>query len=140
MEWEFTPLQVLAGEVKYSIEDYRKDLNEEVLKTLKSFDMDEYSMNFYVDYVYTLFYWLATNQTVLTYSRFIEARLPDSLELKKTLTNTEFLYSLEVDNVQFVDMLRAILMNLTLGFLKDGLSIEDTRKALQNTTGFAREV
>ena len=140
MEWEFTPLQVLTGEVKYSIEDYRKDLKEEVLKTLASFGMDEYSMNFYVDYVYTLFYWLSTNQTVLTYSRFIEARLPDDLELKKTLTSTEFLYSLEVDNVQFVDMLRAILTTLTLGFLKDGLSIEDTRKALQNTTGFTREV
>jgi hypothetical protein len=140
MEWEFSPLQVLTGEVKYSIEDYRKDLKEEVLTTLSGFEMDDYSRGFYVDYVYTLFYWLATNQTVLTYSKFIYERLPDDLELKKTLTNTEFLYSLELDNVNFVDMLRAILMTLTLGFLKEGLSIEDAMKALQGAAGFSRAV
>lgn len=140
MDWKFSPLQVLTGEVQYSIVDYRKDLREEVLTTLANFNMDEYSTNFYVDYIYTLFYWLATNQTVLTYSRYIEERLPDDLELKKTLTSTEFLYSLELDNVNFVDMLRAILTSLTLGFLKDGLSIEDARNALKNTAGFSREV
>ncbi|MBF0556475.1 MAG: hypothetical protein HQK96_18305 [Nitrospirae bacterium] len=140
MDWKFSPLQVLTGEVSYSIEDYRKDLREEVLTTLSSFNMDDYSTNFYVDYTYTLFYWLATNQTVLTYSRFIYERLPDDLELKKTLTSTDFLHSLEQDNVNFVDMLRAILTSLTLGFLKDGASIEDARKALKNAAGFSREV
>ncbi|MBF0488260.1 MAG: hypothetical protein HQK98_08890 [Nitrospirae bacterium] len=140
MDWKFSPLQVIIGEVNYSIEDYRKDLREEVITTLSSFNMDDYSTNFYVDYTYTLFYWLATNQTVLTYSRFIHARLPDDLELKKTLTSTEFLYSLELDNVNFVDMLRAILTSLTLGFLKDGLSIEDARRTLKNVVGFSREV
>ncbi|MBF0457428.1 MAG: hypothetical protein HQK99_05995 [Nitrospirae bacterium] len=140
MDWKFSPLQVLTGEVIYSIEDYRKDLKEEVLTTLANFSMDEYSINFYIDFIYTLFYWLATNQTVLTYSRFIQSRLPDDLELKKTLINTEFLYSLEVDNVNFVDMLRAILTILTLGFLKDGMSPEDAMIALKNAAGFAREV
>lgn len=140
MDWNFSPLQVLTGEVVYSIADYRKDLKEEVLTTLANFSMDEYSTNFYIDFVYTLFYWLATNQTVLTYSRFIQSRLPDDLELKKTLISTEFLYSLEVDNVNFVDMLRAIITTLTLGFLKDGLSIEDSMTALKNTAGFAREM
>ncbi|MCG6551792.1 MAG: hypothetical protein L7F77_05650 [Candidatus Magnetominusculus sp. LBB02] len=140
MDWKFSPLQVINGEVSYSIDDYRKDLQEEVLTTLANFGMDEHSKKFYVDYVYTLFYWLATNQTVLTYSRYIHERLPDDLELKKTLTNTEFLYSLEVDNVSFVDMLRAILITLTLGFLKDGMSYEEARTALKNAAGFSREV
>ncbi|MBF0517608.1 MAG: hypothetical protein HQK97_10940 [Nitrospirae bacterium] len=140
MEWKFLPLAVLTGEVQYSIADYKKDLREEVLTTLANFSMDDYTTNFYVDYIYTLFYWLATNQTVLTYSKFIEARLPDDLELKKTLTSTEFLYSLEIDNVNFIDMLRAVLTTLSLGFLKDGQSIDEARTALQNEVGFSREL
>ncbi|MBF0537461.1 MAG: hypothetical protein HQL03_04310 [Nitrospirae bacterium] len=140
MQWQFTPYQVLNGEVPYGIEEYKRDLRAEVKTTLASFDMDEDTMNFYCDFVFLLFCWRATNQPIHTYRELLQEKIPDSSTVKASMTNDAFLYSLECDNIEFIDMLRAIITNITLKHIQSGLSIEDARKTVHNEIGFFRQL
>ncbi|MBF0563918.1 MAG: hypothetical protein HQK89_01615 [Nitrospirae bacterium] len=139
MEWKFTPIQVLAKEVEYDIEEYKGDLRKEVSATLSTFNMDEATVNFYCDFVFILFYWIATNQSILTYKTLLEERIPDTSPIKSTMTDIEFLVSLQKDNEELIDMLRTILANLSMDYLARGLDIDEAKKALYECVGFARK-
>lgn len=139
MEWKFTPIQVLAKEVEYDIDEYKKDLRREVSTTLSTFNMDEATVNFYCDFVFILFYWMATNQSILTYKTLLEERIPDTSPIKSTMTDIEFLVSLQKDNEELIDMLRTILANLSMDYLARGMDIDEAKKALYERVGFARK-
>ncbi|MBF0343400.1 MAG: hypothetical protein HQL06_04130 [Nitrospirae bacterium] len=139
MQWQFTPYQVLSGEVLYSIEDYKNDLRTEVKNTLANFNMDEDTMNFYCDFVYLLFCWRATNQPIHTYKAFLQEQIPESSPVKENLTNDEFLYNLELDNAEFIEMLRVIITNISLKYIQTGQTIEEASRAVHHEIGFFRQ-
>ncbi|KJU86541.1 hypothetical protein MBAV_001267 [Candidatus Magnetobacterium bavaricum] len=139
MQWQFTPYQVLSGEVSYGIQEYNRDLRAEVRETLVSLDMDEHTMAFYCDFVYMLFCWRATNQPVHTYKVLLQEKLPDDSPVKESMTDDAFLNNLESDNMEFIDMLRVIITNITMKHIQSGISIEDAAMAVHNEIGFFRQ-
>lgn len=60
MEWEFTPAQVVKGEVDYRLEDFRHDLAQEVAMNLGRDDVA--GLRRVYDAVYDQCYWLATGK------------------------------------------------------------------------------
>ncbi len=58
MEWEFTPEQVVGCEVDYGLEQYRRDLLEEVRQNMG--DMDDAQKLKIFSAMYDLCYWVAT--------------------------------------------------------------------------------
>ena len=58
MEWEFTPEQVVKGEIGYGLAEFRRDLFEEVRANLGA--DDPVSLQKSYDLIYDLCYWLAT--------------------------------------------------------------------------------
>lgn len=59
MEWEFTPAQVVKGEVAYGLETFRRDLAREVAGNVGA---DAAQRRRAFDLVYDLCYWLATGK------------------------------------------------------------------------------
>ncbi|KJU84208.1 hypothetical protein MBAV_003608 [Candidatus Magnetobacterium bavaricum] len=139
MQWQFTAYQVLNGEVSYGIQEYKKDLSAEIKGTLTGFDMDDNTMDFYCDFVYLLFCWRATNQPIHTYKELMQEKLPDDSPVKESMTDDTFLHNLESDNMEFIDMLRVIITNITLKHIQSGLSINDASMAVQSEIGFFRQ-
>lgn len=62
MEWEFTPEQVVKGEVGYALEDFRRDLAAEVRGNLGPASPEQVVQT--ADLLYDLCHALATNRTV----------------------------------------------------------------------------
>lgn len=62
MEWEFTPEQVVKGEVGYALEDFRRDLAAEVRGNLGPASPEQMAQT--TDLLYDLCHVLATNRTV----------------------------------------------------------------------------
>jgi len=58
MQWEFTPEEVVKGEVDYGLEQYRADLLAEV--RLNTGEMDDAQQMRIFHVMYDLSYWLAT--------------------------------------------------------------------------------
>jgi hypothetical protein len=58
MEWEFTPQQVVRGEVGYGLADFRRDLAAEVTQNLGAAAASDGTF----DLLYDLCYWLATGR------------------------------------------------------------------------------
>ena len=61
MEWEFTPEQVVKGEVGYTLEDFRRDLATEVRCNLGPATAEQVEQT--SDLLYDLCYAFATNRT-----------------------------------------------------------------------------
>ncbi|MEO5357801.1 MAG: hypothetical protein H7844_10945 [Nitrospirae bacterium YQR-1] len=138
MDWDFTPFDVFSGKVKYSLEQYKKDLREDVAETLSTLQLDEESMKFYNNFVFVFFYWMATNQSILSYKKLIEQSLPEDSPVKPSLTDMNFLESMKQDNENLIDMLRALLADFTVNSIKSGTTVQQTQSALQPVIGFAR--
>lgn len=62
MEWEFTPEQVVKGEVGYALEDFRRDLAMEVRNNLGPASSEQVAQT--TNLLYDLCHTLATNRTV----------------------------------------------------------------------------
>ena len=61
MEWEFTPAQVVKGEVAYELAAFRSDLAKEVARNVGGAG-DLAQLQRAYDLVYDLCYWLATGK------------------------------------------------------------------------------
>jgi hypothetical protein len=60
MEWEFTPAQLVKGEVAYDLESFRRDLAQEVANNVPARDAAQSRPTY--DLIYDLCYWLATGK------------------------------------------------------------------------------
>ena len=60
MQWEFTPEEVVKGEVDYGLEAFRRDLFEEIAANLGSDDETFLQQSF--DVIYDLCYWETTGR------------------------------------------------------------------------------
>lgn len=112
MEWEFTPEQVVKGEVGYGLEDFRRDLAVEVRTNMG--DMEDADFHGVYQLVYDLCYWLATGKT---FEDFVEAFQHDP----PTYRFASCLRDSMQDNV---GMLGAILQRLIMDRVEGGQPVE----------------
>jgi len=112
MEWEFTPQQVVKGEVDYVLDEFRHDLMQEVALNIPGIGNEQLEPVFRL--AYDLCYWLATGKD---YDEF-EARFQD-------INTMMFLRALREHGKANVEMLGAILQRLIMDGVEEGLSVDD---------------
>lgn len=111
MEWEFTPQQVVKGEMDYGLDAFRHDLMQEVAMNIPGLDDEQLEQVFRL--AYDLCYWLATGKD---YGEF-EERFQD-------INTVMFLRALREHGKANVDMLGAILQRMIMDGVEEGLSVE----------------
>lgn len=117
MEWEFTPQELVTGEVDYGLEQYRGDLHQEVCSNLQGMEVELQERLF--DLIYDLCYWQATGGE---FNDFVAGLNQDS-------TIPAFLESIRESLQPNVEMLGAILQRLIMERVDvDGTPLEDALK------------
>lgn len=112
MDWEFTPQQVVKGEIDYGLDEFRHDLMQEVALNIPDLGNEQLEPVFRL--AYDLCYWLATGKD---YDEF-EARFQD-------LNTVMFLRALREHGKANVEMLGAILQRMIMDGVEEGLSVGD---------------
>jgi hypothetical protein len=126
---------VLFGEAEMEIAAYKEVLAAEVRETLGNFNLDDTMLKFYGDFVYLLFYWVATHRELNRFADLVYKKIPDEFPLKENLTNMSFLEDMTRQNDDLVDMLRAILARMSLKLLENGKTQEEVSIEVQNAAG-----
>jgi hypothetical protein len=112
MEWEFTPQQVVKGEMDYGLDAFRHDLMQEVALNIPGLGNEQLEQAFRL--AYDLSYWLATGKD---YDEF-EQRFQD-------INTVMFLRALREHGKANVEMLGAILQRMIMDGVEEGLSVDD---------------
>lgn len=112
MEWEFTPQQVVNGEMDYGLDEFRHDLMQEVALNMPGLGNEQLEPVFRL--AYDLCYWLATGKD---YDEF-EERFQD-------INSVMFLRALREHGKANVEMLGAILQRMIMDGVEEGLSVGD---------------
>lgn len=112
MEWEFTPEQVVKGEVGYALEDFRRDLAAEVRGNLGPASPEQVAQT--TDLLYDLCHVLATNRTV---ESMLAALVYDP-------PTCEFLREMVEPMQPNGEMLGAILQRLIMDRVEVGMPLE----------------
>lgn len=112
MEWEFTPAQVVKGEVDYDIASFRRDLAQEVAQNVGAGDMPQLQRAY--DLVYDLCYWLATGKPLAQ----LLAAFDDDPSIR------DWLQALQPHMQGNVDMLGAILQRDIMDDVAAGRPLE----------------
>ncbi|WP_018990488.1 hypothetical protein [Aromatoleum toluclasticum] len=112
MEWEFTAEQVVKGDVDYGLEQFRRDLGEEVRMNMAS--ADELQQQCAYKLIYDMCYALATDR-----------KLDDVLATYAYDPPTcQFLREVEPLMSGNVGMLGAILQRMIMDGVEAGMSLE----------------
>lgn len=135
MEWDFSPLQVLSGEVRYTLSTFKEDLRREVLETVASFPLTNEDKDFYCDLIYLIFNFLAANQPAIEIRRVLVNSIPDDFPVKESLADTAFIVDIGAQNNNVVEMLRALLTRHSILKLDSGMSVEEAARAVQADIG-----
>lgn len=112
MEWEFTPQQVVKGEVGYGLDEFRHDLMQEVVMNVPG--LGEEQLNAVFALAYDLCYWLATGKD---YDEF-EEQFQD-------INMLMFLRALREHGGANVEMLGAILQRMIMDGVEASLPLEE---------------
>lgn len=126
MEWEFTPEEVVKGEVEYGLEDFRADLMQEVRQNMSG--MESVVPERVFEVIYDLCYWVATGND---YDDFIDAVDEESFF-------PQFLRSIREHLQPNIEMLGAILQRLIMDRV-DGQSMP-LELALKEVDALHREI
>lgn len=126
MEWEFTPEEVVKGEVAYGLEDFRKDLMQEVSQNMGG--MESVMPERVFEVIYDLCYWVATGND---YEDFL-----DSVDEESFFPH--FLRSIRGHLQTNIEMLGAILQRLIMDRV-DGQSMP-LELALKEVDVLQREI
>jgi hypothetical protein len=119
MEWEFTPEQVVKGNVGYGLESFRDDLAREVRSNMADIPQADQEQAFHM--VYDLCHWLATGRNFEAFvAGFSESPFADAL-----------LRSLRDPISPNVEMLGAILQRLIMERIESGLPLERAVSAVE---------
>jgi len=113
MEWEFTAEDVVKARSAYALEDFRRDLAEEVRINLGASDSLQHARSF--NLLYDMCHALATGRTL---EAFLQAYAYDP-------PTCEFLREIQPLMAANVDMLGAILQRMIMDGVEEGLSVED---------------
>lgn len=112
MEWEFTAEDVVKARADYGLEDFRRDLAEEVRVNLGAADPQQLAQTF--NLIYDLCYALATNREL---DEFLAAYAFDP-------PTCEFLRELRPMMDANVEMLGAILQRMIMDGVEAGMPVE----------------
>lgn len=118
MEWEFTPEQVVKGEVGYALEDFRRDLAQELRMNVGG--ASEADIQEVYNLSYDLCHWLATGKP---FREFVATFAYDP-------PTVEFLESLREPMQGNADMLGAILQRLIMDHVEAGMQLEQAVDAV----------
>ena len=113
MEWEFSPEQVVKGEVGYALVNFRSDLAEEVRMNTPASDDEARAATY--NLVYDLCHWLATGKE---FDAFLAPCAYDP-------PTVDFLRDVRPMLEPNVAMLGAILQRMIMDGVDAGLSLED---------------
>ncbi|KJR42855.1 hypothetical protein MCHI_001229 [Candidatus Magnetoovum chiemensis] len=103
-------------------------------ETLLSFNLTERDVDFYSEFIYITFFWLATNRSLPSLIVFFKKLIPEDFPVKETLTDLTFLKEMQKETEK-IDMLRAILTKLSIDTLDSGLNHKEASKTIINLTG-----
>lgn len=112
MEWEFTPQEVVKGQIGYSLADFRQGLAEEVRQNVSG-DTDVFTRTYHL--LYDLCYALAT-------SKDLDAHLAAYAYDPPTV---QFLRELAPVMSPNVEMLGAILQRQIMDRIETGMPLEN---------------
>lgn len=125
MQWDFSPEDVVKARADYGLEDFRRDLAEEVRMNLPPADTLQEQRSF--NLIYDLCYALAT-------SKDLESHLGAYAYDPPTV---QFLREVEPMMADNVAMLGAILQRSIMDHMESGMSLED---AVANTSSWHTEI
>ncbi len=120
MQWEFTGEQVVAGEVGYTLEEFRKDYYEEIKANFPEFDDKEVDRMFRI--AYDVCYCTATNRQL--------GDLVAHLRKKGISSDVQYLELIRDSNAENIAMLRAVFAATVSGYIKGGLSSSEAMQKL----------
>lgn len=113
MQWEFTPEEVVRGEVGYELATFRRDLYQEVAANLAC--DDEAFLQRSYDVIYDLCYWMATGRTFPEFA----ATLADNAPL-----DAHVLQAIKEHMRDNIAMLGAILQRMIMDGVEQGMPVE----------------
>jgi hypothetical protein len=113
MQWDFTPDEVVRGEIEYGLRDFRCDLRKEVATNLDSDDESFVQQCF--ELIYDLCYWMSTGKAFIDFA----ATLADDTPL-----DAQVLQAVKEHMRDNIDMLGAILQRDIMDGVEHGLSVE----------------
>jgi len=132
MKWSFTPTQVIEGEVVYSLEDYIRDLLEEIKSKVSKKEFDQFqegeerdkkylkAVKDVFNFEYEINFMYALKKSYL--SKIVKKADDEEKKIiKKTIK----------ENKANMDMLHAILMKRIANELGKGLTIKQAIKATE---------
>lgn len=124
MQWDFSPEDVVKARADYGLEDFRRDLAEEVRMNLPPADALQEQRSF--NLIYDLCYALATSKDLDTHLGAYAYDPP----------TVQFLREVEPMMADNVAMLGAILQRSIMDRVESGMSLED---AVANTSAWHAE-
>jgi hypothetical protein len=113
MQWDFTPEQVVKGEIGYGLEQFRHDLAEEVRANLGADDATALQQSF--DLIYDMCYWIATGRDFAAFAATLPEEIPLDVHVLQPIK--EYMR----DNIA---MLGAILQRMIMDGVEGGLPLE----------------
>jgi hypothetical protein len=121
MQWDFSREQVIAGEVGYTLEVFRKDYFEEIKTNFPEFEDHEADRMFRI--AYDVCYCVATNREL--------SELVKHLRKKKISSDVAYLELIRDSNIENIAMLKAIFAAIVSGYIKEGLSSREAMQKLE---------
>jgi hypothetical protein len=118
MQWDFTPEQVVKGEIAYGLAEFRHDLAEEVRANLGADDPAALQQSY--DLIYDMCHWLATGRDFAAFA----ATLPEDAPLDVHILQPVKEYMR--DNIA---MLGAILQRLIMDGVEAGMVLDQALDA-----------
>lgn len=113
MQWDFTPDEVVRGEVDYNLKAFRCDLRKEVAANLDS--NDELFVQQCFDLIYDLCYWMSTGREFAEFA----ATLDDDAPLE-----AHVLQAIKEHMRDNIAMLGAILQRDIMDGVEHGMTVE----------------
>lgn len=113
MQWEFTPEEVVKGEMDYGLEAFRRDLFEEITANLGSDDEAFLQQSF--DVIYDLCYWEATGREFTDFVATLDENGPLEAHL---------LQAIKEHMRENITMLGAILQRMIMDGVEQGMPVE----------------
>lgn len=114
MQWEFTPEEIVKGEVGYGLHEFRRDLFEEIAANLASDDENFLQQSF--DLIYDLCYWEATGREFADFVATLDENIP---------LETHVLQAIKGHIRDNITMLGAILQRLIMDGVEQGMPVEE---------------
>lgn len=113
MEWDFTPEEVVKGEVAYDLVAFRNDLFEEIAANLGREDEGFLQASF--DLIYDLCYWEATGREFAEFIAGVDERAP---------LEPHILHVIREHMQENITMLGAILQRMIMDGVESGMVLD----------------